>query len=516
MRATLLHGLAASALTLAVYAWGLDRVPPYLLHDEIKGALQSQALVETGRDLNGRFLPLYFQEPGFTVGRDPASIYFTALVLRVLPLSEASIRLPSAMVGALGVGLTLVLARLWWSGFVVPWAAAATLALAPGYFLHSRLGHQSVYPVPFVLLWLIALTLYLQRGRLAFVYASGAALGLGLYSYLAAVITMPTCLAATVALLAHRRDWRAVRAVILAFGIMLAPLGLWQFVQPDRYADIVASYRVAPAAEAGGRAALPAVAEAIRGRVDTYWDAFNPGRLFFTGESSLNVSTREAGILLLPVAVLLVAGIVHLVRARRVPLHVLLLAMLVLAPLPAAVMADVEIRRWLVALPLAALVAAAGVQAMLGGSRAARVSAACLLASMPLLFAGFLRDYFTEYPARAGQWFGGNIRGAVTEVLDRAEASPPPAVYLHLGVPYLDAYWKFYATARGQSALIARAVYFGSVEDLPPIPEGALLITHAGAGPASVLLAEGWQVAATASEPDGTPSFAVFERSRRP
>jgi hypothetical protein len=104
----------------------------------------------------------------------------------------------------------------------------------------------------------------------------------------------------------------------------------------------------------------------------------------------------------------------------------------------------------------------------------------------------------------------------VTEVLDRAATSPPPAVYLHLGVPYLDAYWRFYATARGQSALIPRAVYFGSVDELPSIPEGALLITHVGAGPASVLLAEGWQVAATASEPDGTPSFAVFERSRRP
>ena len=107
--AALLVALAAAA----VYATRLSHAPIYLTHDEVNFSLQSVAIAQTGRDLDCRLLPVYFAEPEFTAGRDPMMIYVTALGLTVLPLSDAAVRLPTALVGVLIVVLFLVLdARL--------------------------------------------------------------------------------------------------------------------------------------------------------------------------------------------------------------------------------------------------------------------------------------------------------------------------------------------------------------------------------------------------------------------
>jgi len=51
------------------------------MHDEVNFALQAQSVAATGRDTNGRLLPLYFSETGFEAGRDPIVIYLTAATL---------------------------------------------------------------------------------------------------------------------------------------------------------------------------------------------------------------------------------------------------------------------------------------------------------------------------------------------------------------------------------------------------------------------------------------------------
>ncbi len=517
MRSTLLQGLLATALTAALYSASLDRVPPHLLHDEIKGALQSQSIADTGRDRNGRLLPLYFPETGFSVGRDPVSIYLTALVLKVLPISEFAIRLPSALVGALGVGLTFVLARLWFPGTLLPWVAAATLAFAPGYFIHSRLGHQVIYPVPFALLWLIFLSRYLAHGRLRDAYASGAAIGFGVYSYLAAVITMPTYAAATLAVLLHRGDWRGARAMATACALALAPLVAWQFVQPERYSDMLSAYRLMDGAGQGGSAMQAAATgvEWLRVRLDTFWDAFNPSRWYFTGESSLNVSTRQAGIVLLPAAIFMLAGIVQLVRAPWTPMRVLLIGIFVTAPLPAVVMADVEVRRWLVAIPYAALIATYGAQTILAGGRAGRAVAICLLALMPLQFLGFARDYFGDYPVRSAVWFAGNIRGALDVVFDAAGTSSA-VVYLDQRIPSVEVYWEFYTASRGQARLLPNTLLTRGTTGLEAAPAGAIFVTLADEATAAELRGSRWSRSETVSETMGPPLYAVYLREAAP
>src|SRR5688572_33002606 len=104
--------LVAAFITVAIvlggavlYTTSLGNVPPYLIHDEAQGALQAHAIATTGRDLSGRLLPMYFTEPEFPPGRDPALIYVTALGLKVLPFTEAGARTPTALVAVLDVVL---------------------------------------------------------------------------------------------------------------------------------------------------------------------------------------------------------------------------------------------------------------------------------------------------------------------------------------------------------------------------------------------------------------------------
>src|ERR1051325_3004772 len=98
-RATTLAPLFVAMATVALYAPFLQHAPVYLAHDDVFFGLQAHSIASTWRDLDGRFMPLYFHIlKGYWA--QPVLIYSTALFLKILPLSEATIRLPSVLVGA--------------------------------------------------------------------------------------------------------------------------------------------------------------------------------------------------------------------------------------------------------------------------------------------------------------------------------------------------------------------------------------------------------------------------------
>src|SRR2546427_8967837 len=107
--------LAIAVATAALYAWRLQDAPIYLSPDEAIISVDAYSIASTGRDVHGRFLPLFFQIqlPGETrMGWfTPAIFYLSALFLKVLPLSEATIRLPAVLVGVVDVGLIYFIGR---------------------------------------------------------------------------------------------------------------------------------------------------------------------------------------------------------------------------------------------------------------------------------------------------------------------------------------------------------------------------------------------------------------------
>jgi 4-amino-4-deoxy-L-arabinose transferase-like glycosyltransferase len=516
VRSSLAQAALVAAVTGVLFAQGLEVSPPHLTHDEIKFALQAKSVADTGRDINGRLLPLYFVEPGFSVGRDPLCIYVTAGVLRAFPLAEWSMRLATVIVAAVSVGLLYLLAAAAFSSRLVALIVAGIMALSPTFFIHGRLALSVIYPVPFTILWLILLRRYLARPSGFQAIALGVTLGAGVYSYLAAAIMMPLYMAVTGAVLIRRGDRAGLTRAVIAFAVMLVPLALWQAVEPERYANIVSAYRLFDSQP--GIEPPPVQTDergAVSRRVDTFWAALDPGSMFFTGESSLQISTREVGSVLTPVAVLLVLGLFALRhRTDVVPNWVWLFGLLT-APLPAVIMADVEIRRWLNVLPFIAFIAGIGAEQLLRGTKLQRATLALLAALAVAQFGLFTRDYFGPYRERSSPWFGGNIRAALTAVIGDAHGDKPSIVYISREIPWVEAYWRFYLLVAAQPDLLARTEYVRvQPDDVPLAQPGAVLVSHAPSDvQVTALRSAGWQDIHVVPDIDGSPSLAIVRPS---
>ncbi len=508
--AALLVGLS----TAAIYATRLAHAPIYLTHDEVNFSLQSIAIAQTGRDLNGRLLPVYFAEPEFTAGRDPLMIYVTALGLTLLPLSDGAVRLPTALVGVLIVVLLLVLhARLSpraWS----PIVAAAFLALSPGLFIHSRLALSVIYPLPFVLLWLLALYEYDVRPRPWLLFAGTASLGLGIYGYLAGVLMMPLYLAMTVWLTRAWRSPRLLAWIAGGFAVVLVPIALWHVAYPERYAELMHAYRFDGAA--GVHAAPVWSLAGLRARLSAWWQYFNPDFMFLSGDSSLTNSTRSAGFFPAAFALLLPLGIMRLVNGSR--FERIIVAGFVTGPLAAVATGTLDLNRYraMFVLPFGALVAAYGIE-WLWSSRAAwrRAVALLLIASVPIQFAGFYRDYMGRYRESSAVWFGQNMRGALAIVFERGAAGEP--LLISRQVPYADSYSRFYSQViGGRAAPESPLLIDGETLDLDTVGRRSWLIAGAGERWLGRLSTGDWERVAEIREPSGDTSFVVYRRTATP
>ena len=497
----------------ALYATRLQQAPVYLASDEIKFALQARSVAATGRSLDGQFLPLYFSEPGFTAGRDPISIYVTALSLAVLPFSESAIRLPTAVVAVIDVVLMFLVAR---RIFRRPWLAtlaAVLLALTPGHLIYGRMAVDVLYPLPFLLGWMLCLLAYLDRGRLPALFAATLLLGLGVYAYIAFLVMAPIYMVLTALLIWQRRSVRAYLTAAAGFILPLTLLVNWYVRHPHQYSDLIGAYhlydpRLSPLQ--GGKDLSSYFSLSVRSGV--YWDFFNPSFLFFSGDSSVMNSTRLAGVFLWPVAFFLIAGI-HRAVVRRSPLEIALLAGLFTSPLAAVLLAEVALRRALVMLPFAILLATSGVEVLVGARRlAVRVAAVTLLLVIPVQFRSFYLDYMGDYRVRSSIWFGGNIRDALVGAMQRAPHGPSSRVYVADSIPFADSYWRFYAIAHGREDLVPT---FRDIRqpEAGAVPGPALLVVDlASAPPMAVLRAAGWNQVQVVTEPNGTPSFAIYDK----
>lgn len=326
MTRTWLRPAGAAIVVLALTALYLDRLdysPIHLHYDEIFFGLQAHSIQTTGHDLNGRRWPVYFQLDSSANWYQPIEIYWTALVLTVVPLSDGAIRLPTALLGVVNTLLLFGLARRLLSSRAWALAAALMLALTPAHFIHSRLAMDYLYPLPFTLAWLWCLLEYFERRTARWLFAATSFLGLGLFSYIAAVGLMPIYLGLTC--LALLREPAPVRPWLIAIAGMAWPLlVLVPFIAmyPEVVPHLMSKYHVGQSGS--GLDPMQQLRESINTRtvsdlLNRYHRYFSPGYLFVSGGSNLTNSNREAGVFLAPMAVFLLVGIHRVtVEATRV------------------------------------------------------------------------------------------------------------------------------------------------------------------------------------------------------
>jgi len=482
-------------LTATLYAWGLGNTPTYLSPDEAIIAVDAHSLATTGRDVHGTLLPLYFyiHQPRSerTGWFTPVIFYLSAAVQSVLPFSEATIRVPSVLIGLAGVVLLFVVAR---GAFANQWVAlltAAMLALSPAYYIFSRYGLDYLYPVPFLVAWALALHRALQSPTPQRLLVCGLCLGVAFYSYAAAMLLTPMLLVVSIAALWPTLE-RPSRAAIVAAGYAL-PLTfflVWFAFHPDAFASTAQRYALYDAKQLNALQGLREFLSYtnIERMLSIYWSFLSPSVLFFSGDQLVTFSTRQAGVFPMIMAALMVLGVVQIIERDRTRFAWAMVAAFLLSPVPAVVVPEAgAVNRATAILPFGALIAgyglkwlwscdviqhartsavlvggmalalglaygawtlmsegrlggatiplfAVGVMAVAfvvlaprGGQGATLAVAIVLIAA--LQFSGFQRDYHGDYRVRVNSWLGGNLRGALNAIIDRCAVAPCTRIY---------------------------------------------------------------------------------------
>ena len=517
--AALLVGLLLAIPIVWAYATRLADAPIYLHHDEVLVALNAHAIATTGRDPAGNRLPLYFHVIG-NLWQTPINIYATALFFMLMPVSDTAIRLPSVVVGLLTVVLMYLVAKQILKRELLAVIAAGLLALTPALFIHSRLGFDHHYPALFVTAWLLCLTRYVERRRLTTLFAGTAILGIGLYSYFASLLLMPVFFVLTCVVLIELsgRSPRPYLVAALGFAIPLLLVVPWLATHPSQLSENIKMYSLYDATRFGPLQGLRELLSytSLTERVSVYYTYFNPSFLFFGGDASLVHSTRQVGVFLFPIAVLLPLGLYHIATARPTRFNALLVLGFLASPLAGALVAEYyRISRALVMLPFAILIATFGVEFCLNApNRAWRVVGVCLLALTPIQFAVFWRDYMTGYRARSAGWFEENKRGAIEAVIAHEPVQSPRPIYLASDIPWGHSYLKLYLIEHGREDLFEQVRIFDPKHDaLPAVPPGSFVISGVGEHQETARVkSDGFRTVALMTEPNGTVSFAVLEK----
>jgi 4-amino-4-deoxy-L-arabinose transferase-like glycosyltransferase len=581
-------GALLAMAVCALYAWRVGEAPVYLSPDEAIIAVDAQTLASSGHDVTGVRMPLYFriQMPGesrwgwFT----PAIFYFTALFLKVLRLSEQTVRLPTVCVGVADVVLLYGVGRRIFKSESYAVFAAALLALSPAHFMLSRYALDYVYPLPFILSWLLCLVRFLENGRMPWLLASTLCLGIGFYSYIASVLLMAMYLGFTaLALLMTRQSPRAFALAALGFAVALLPFAVWFLNHPTVLSDTAARYDLYDAKRLN---ALQGVREflsypSLERLSSLYWTYFSPSFLFFSGDGLITFSTRSVGVLLMPLALLLPLGFYEIIVRRPTIPNLLVLAGFLTAPAAAVLVPEpAAIIRAVALLPFAALLATFGLELLwtapamrptktalaVGGmalvalglsfgiwmlaSRgrfgssslvmlaagvgvltlasmarswsASRLLACALVAFVPIQFARFGADYFGDYRLRVNSWLGGNLRGALEEIIGRTERNGPARIYfatlqstsglMDTRNRWMDAYWRFYLGKHQREDLLDRSGPLG-VADVRTLPAHSLVLANDGDLRMAALVKTGeLRRVASIPELDRDPFFLILER----
>lgn len=519
------HGLLIAVLATAalIYAWRLGDAPIAVSNDEAHFSAHGYTLATTGRDLSGVLLPLFIemidplvpQAPG-TAWWQPLLFYLTGLSLSIFPMTEWAIRAPVVLIGVASIALIYAIVLDAFGSRALALASAVLMALTPALFIMSRQAIDYLCPVPFVLGWLWCLGRYFRDGRLGHLAAGGALLGFGAWSHISGWALAPVLAAVTVATLIQRGH--ASTRPFLAFAAgALVPLALtlaWLWFHPGVTEALFARYGLT-----GGGTPQPSASPATL--VSIYFDYFNPSFLFFAGGAHPTQTTSRAGVFLLPLALLIPAGL-HAARSRPRPVTPAWVWGFLLAPLPVVavmgVLGEDSIGRVITLIPFGVLIAAHGVDWLWHAGRGGRAALALAAVVIPIQFAMFLGDYHTDYQRRAAPRFDAlNTRAVADFVITYDRHTPIPAMFLsddHYDSKSVR--WRFHLWKAREYGLWERTRYFAD----PPwgttaVPIGSLLAFFPDDERAARLLATGdYQLLTTIAQPGGDPASIILTRTR--
>lgn len=416
--------LTLIALTLRIY--GTNHTPPSLNWDEVSHGYNAFSLLQTGHDEWGNRLPLLFT--AFGDFKLPVYIYLTTIPVYLLGLTPLAVRLVSIIAGVLAIPLIFFLAHeffpkkkiyIFKRKLSLGLMAAALLAFMPWHFFLSRPALEANLALTFIM----AAMLFLHKGlkKPFFYFLSALFFGLSLHTYNSARVFVPLILLAFSFIYRRRLkfNWQHLLPVLL-LAIFVTPVA-YQFLTGSgtaRYQKlaILSPANVFQIGEARTNSPLPPlISRLIHNRpvffvshlLGNYLSYFGLG--FFTQTDGPQTQFSIPGEHLLTISGYALAGIglFYLLSSLKHKRLQLLLAWLLLAPIPASLTADPpQAIRPLIMIPVLVLLMVLALNKLISprlNSHQRNVSLSIILAVYLFCFGSYFKNYLTSYRAQYSQ-----------------------------------------------------------------------------------------------------------------
>jgi hypothetical protein len=408
----------AVLLVCVAFVWPTPNNPPGFFRDEASIALSATALSRSLRDERGARLPLYFYS--FKDYKSPIFVYALAAAFRATgPDAEVARSLAAVSV----MSAILLLGLIAWRRSKSIAVALATLVLGATTPWLYELGRYAVEAATMPLFVCVLLVVTEGVGRAdRWTPARAAAVGLSLgaisYSYAAGRLTAALFAAALVVFTgrAHLRWLATAWAIYL---VTLVPLAVYARRHPGA---LTARYEATKFATKG-QSGLGYVGEAVA----NYARDVAPWRWLVGGDPKPYIHASDYPSLLAPLLVLALVGVVFVaVKLRGDRWWRYVLALAVLAPIPAALTEDRMHQLRLVAAPVLLLALAIPPLKELA-SLASRHRALVLCAAGVLVAVLVVQSlHWTDKWSRSGPGRTELFEAGVPSLVDRAIARGTP------------------------------------------------------------------------------------------
>ena len=187
------------------------------------------------------------------------------------------------------MALVVLIAQLVCGDALLALAAGLMLAMAPGHVLLARSASESLFAVPFVLGWCLAILAFLRRQAIPTAVWIGASLGLGIFSAPIGPITMTALAACSAAILWPRPSARLGIATAALTMAVVVGVGTFVGVRMDHapLVETIGRWWIHPAHIVSPIDGFEAVINrtSLSVRVARYWHVLNPVDLFLPGQA---------------------------------------------------------------------------------------------------------------------------------------------------------------------------------------------------------------------------------------
>ncbi len=398
--------------------YGISQNPPGLYIDEVSIGLNAYDVLRTGKDQYGISHPIFFR--AFGEYKMPVYIYMVAGTMKLFGKNELAIRLPSAILGTLSIGILFFLAKELYAYFdkkkngnIVGLLAAFILAISPWHLQFSRGGFEATVAL---CLFLTATTLFvyfLKYQKTLLIILSVFCLGCVSYTYDGYRLIVPLAALGGFAI-AFKKN-KNKKSLIIASGLLVGFLiPIFLFTSHEgfiRFAQTSAFSQHFPTlwGQVGGN---------ITTYIKNYLSFFSLTYLFRFGDQINRHQVFGFGLMDIWQLPYIVLGLYFLLRRARKVSRSVILFLLFIAPLTAAltVPSPHSLRFLLAVIPFTILTAFGLAQFL--QRREIWIKCAVVLTCIFICtqFGYYIESYWKVYPKEAQMDWGGSCKEVAAKI----------------------------------------------------------------------------------------------------